>query len=161
MRVLRHACVAARRRAAILGQRPHGTLPLLVPTPYLLLCRCSKQRKQLAKDRKARTVKHFNVIQEVTALWEQARRHDASPEKRAKLISAILAKAKGLLAELAGSHTASRVIQTCAKYGTDEGERSRCWAGGGRRCCCLEPALAQPHVVAATLSLPRQSARPS
>lgn len=140
-------------------------------------------------------------VQEVVALWEDLRRHDISPEKRSKLITAVLAKVwgampptlspcadtrtrplmpmptnssslkpmtavrrerlgsscvwrrqlcgkrgvaashhlalgfnrstlplapsllqvKGRVAELAASHTASRVIQACVKYGTPAG----------------------------------------
>lgn len=71
--------------------------------------------------RKARRNKNYNLIQEVVLLWEEARRHDATPEKRSKLITAIMGKVQGRMAELAGSHAASRVIQTCAKHGTAKG----------------------------------------
>lgn len=81
----------------------------------------SKERKELDRARKARRNKNFTLIQEITALWEEARRHDTSVEKRAKLVSAILQKVEGRLAELAGSHSASRIIQTCAKYGSRAG----------------------------------------
>lgn len=67
--------------------------------------------------------KNYGLIQEAVGLWEEARRHDVTPEKRSKLVAAILAKCTGHIAELAGSHAASRVIQTCAKYGTPAGGR--------------------------------------
>ena len=81
----------------------------------------SKERKELERARKMRRNKNFGLIEEVVALWEEARRHDVTPAKRSKLVAAILGKVQGHVAELAGSHSASRVIQTCAKYGTAEG----------------------------------------
>ncbi|KAI3432645.1 hypothetical protein D9Q98_004191 [Chlorella vulgaris] len=77
-----------------------------------------KERKELDKVRKARRNKNFGLIEEAKVLWEEARRSDISPEKRSKLITAILGKVQGRLAELAGSHSASRIIQSCAKYGS-------------------------------------------
>lgn len=50
-------------------------------------------------------------MQEVVGLWEELRRHDISDDKRRKLITAVLAKVQGHMAELAASHTAARVIQ--------------------------------------------------
>jgi hypothetical protein len=79
---------------------------------------CRKERKELDKERKARRNKNFGLIEEAKGLWEELRRHDLSADKRAKLVTAILAKCQGRLAELAGSHSASRIIQSCAKYGT-------------------------------------------
>ncbi|KAL4423682.1 hypothetical protein ABPG75_000983 [Micractinium tetrahymenae] len=77
-----------------------------------------KERKELERARKMRRNKNYGLIQEVVGLWEEARRHDVTPDKRSKLVAAILAKCAGHIAELAGSHAASRVIQTCAKHGT-------------------------------------------
>jgi pumilio family protein 6 len=79
----------------------------------------------LEKARKARRNKNFDLIQEVTGLWEEARRHDVGADKRSKLVSAILGKVQGRIAELAGSHSASRIIQTCAKHGTPAGGKTR------------------------------------
>lgn len=81
----------------------------------------SKERKELDRARKARKHKNFNLIQEVVQLWEEARRQDITAEKRSKLVTAIMGKIQGRIAELAGSHSASRVIQTCAKHGTPAG----------------------------------------
>lgn len=81
------------------------------------------EQKRVAKERKARRNKNFDLIQDVTGLWEQLRRHDTSAARRSELVSAILAKINGRVADLAGSHTASRVVQACVKYGTTE-ERS-------------------------------------
>ena len=123
--------------------------------PRLPPCR-SKERKELERARKARRHKNFNLIQEVVLLWEEARRHDTTPEKRSKLVTAILAKVQGRVAELAGSHSASRVIQTCAKHGTPAGKAAaRAGAAGdclgaaqGRRRACSRPCKA-PAVVGA------------
>lgn len=79
---------------------------------------CRKERKELDKERKARRNKNFGLIEEAKGLWEELRRHDLSAAKRAKLVTSILAKCQGRLAELAGSHSASRIIQSCAKYGS-------------------------------------------
>ena len=58
---------------------------------------------------------------QVVLLWEEARRSDATPEKRSKLVGAILARVEGRIAALAGSHSAARVIQTCVKHGSPAG----------------------------------------
>jgi hypothetical protein len=94
----------------------------------------SKERKELDKVRKARRNKNFGLIEEAKVLWEEARRSDISPEKRSKLITAILGKVQGRLAELAGSHSASRIIQSCAKYGSPAG-----WSGMGIFIVFLRP----------------------
>jgi len=84
---------------------------------------CSKERKEATKAFKAKRNRNFNLIQDVTVLWETLRRHDTTAKKRSELVRSILAKVKGRVPDLAGSHTASRVIQACVKYGTAE-ERS-------------------------------------
>lgn len=94
------------------GFKPSGGKPA---APEML---DRKERKELERARKARRNKNYGLIQEVVLLWEEARRHDVTAAKRSKLITAILGKVTGHMAELAGSHAASRVIQTCAKYGT-------------------------------------------
>ena len=53
--------------------------------------------------------------------WEEMRRLDLAPAKRKALVGQVLKKVEGKVAELAGSHTASRVIQACVKHGTPEG----------------------------------------
>lgn len=113
-----------RRRRRLLAAFPHLTPPARTAT----LPSRSKERKELDRARKARKHKNFNLIQEVVALWEEARRQDITPEKRSKLVSAIMGKIQGRVAELAGSHSASRVIQTCTKHGTPAGAPG---GGGG------------------------------
>ncbi len=116
-------CTPLRRRAC-----PH----LSTPRPPVR----SKERKELERARKARKHKNFNLIQEVVQLWEEARRQDITADKRSKLVTAIMGKIQGRVAELAGSHSASRVIQTCAKHGTPAGAA----AGAGSRRPGLEAA---------------------
>lgn len=120
-----------RRRRRLLPAAIHAR-----PTSRLPPAR-SKERKELERARKARRNKNFNLIQEVVLLWEEARRHDATPDKRSKLVTAIMGKVKGHVAELAGSHAASRVIQTCAKHGSPAGARLR---GGVPRLRCMGAA---------------------
>lgn len=54
----------------------------------------------------------------MTGLWETLRRHDTSAAKRSELVTAILKKIKGRVSGLAGSHTASRIVQACVKHGS-------------------------------------------
>ncbi len=61
------------------------------------------------------------LLQGTVQLWEELRRHDLSAQKRSQLVRSVLERFKGRLAELAGSHTASRVIQACVKFGTAAG----------------------------------------
>ncbi|GAB4820309.1 hypothetical protein N2152v2_007355 [Parachlorella kessleri] len=77
-----------------------------------------KEKKEFVREKKAKRQKNFGLIQEVVGLWEELRRHDVSADKRSKLISAVLRKVQGRVAELAASHTASRVIQACVKHGS-------------------------------------------
>ena len=77
-------------------------------------------------------------------LWEEARRQDITAEKRSKLVTAIMGKIQGRVAELAGSHSASRVIQTCAKHGTPAGVAAADGEGWG--CPAVQaPAGASLH----------------
>ena len=56
--------------------------------------------------------------QEAIALWEELRQKDAGEERRHELVRQILALIKGHMANIAASPTASRIIQSCVKYGT-------------------------------------------
>lgn len=76
-----------------------------------------KERNELTKQRKARTQKNFDLIQQAIADWEKLRHHDTSAEARSQMVTALLKKLDGRIAELAGSHAASRVVQACIKYG--------------------------------------------
>lgn len=93
----------------------HNSIPRVYAQKY---SQCRKGQKQVALERKARRNKNFNLIQEVTALWETIRRKDTSAERRGDLVTSVLKKIDGRVAELAASHTASRIVQACVKYGT-------------------------------------------
>ncbi|KAI3516283.1 hypothetical protein L1887_15195 [Cichorium endivia] len=55
-------------------------------------------------------------FQELALLWEKLRRRNIAKEDRSKLISDNLRKMKGKIPEIAGSHVSCRVLQTYAKY---------------------------------------------
>lgn len=78
----------------------------------------SKERKEALRERKSKVKKNFDLILAATSQWEELRRHDVAPERRSELVTSILGKTKGRLAELAASHTASRIVQACAKHGS-------------------------------------------
>jgi pumilio family protein 6 len=60
------------------------------------------------------------VIQEATALWEKLRQSGTPKDAKAELVSKILALCEDRVADLAASHTASRIIQSCVKHGTED-----------------------------------------
>lgn len=76
--------------------------------------------KELADARKKRRKQHFSLEQELASLWEKMRCRNISKEDRSKWISEALKKMKGKIPEIAGSHVSSRVLQTCAKYCSQE-----------------------------------------
>ncbi|KAK1380300.1 pumilio-like [Heracleum sosnowskyi] len=76
--------------------------------------------KELADARKKRRKQHFTLEQELASLWEKMRCRNISKEDRSKWISEALKKMKGKIPEIAGSHVSSRVLQTCAKYCSQE-----------------------------------------
>ncbi|GAB2227514.1 hypothetical protein Droror1_Dr00009336 [Drosera rotundifolia] len=82
-----------------------------------------QRAKELADARKKKRKRHFTLEQELALLWEKMRRRNISKEKRLELISEALLKMKGIIAEIAGSHVSSRVLQTCVKY-CSEAERN-------------------------------------
>jgi pumilio family protein 6 len=81
---------------------------------------CRKDKKLQAKERKAKRQKNFNLIQEATKLWESLRQSNTPKEKKQQLVSQILEICDDRVADLAGSHTASRIIQSCVKHGSPE-----------------------------------------
>lgn len=74
------------------------------------------QAKELAEARKKKRRPHYTLEQELALLWEKMRRRNIAKEDRSKLISDALRKMKGKIPEIAGSHVSCRVLQTCAKY---------------------------------------------
>ncbi|XP_024958712.1 pumilio homolog 24 [Cynara cardunculus var. scolymus] len=74
------------------------------------------QAKELAEARKKKRKPHYTLEQELALLWEKMRRRNIGKEDRSKLVSEALRKMKGKIHEIAGSHVSCRVLQTCAKY---------------------------------------------
>ncbi|KAL2338996.1 hypothetical protein Fmac_013442 [Flemingia macrophylla] len=72
--------------------------------------------KELANARKKKRKRHYSLEQELARLWEKMRRHEIAKEDRARLVTEALQKMKGKIAEIAGSHISSRVLQTCVKH---------------------------------------------
>ncbi|KAM6545096.1 hypothetical protein CsatB_025832 [Cannabis sativa] len=72
--------------------------------------------KDLAEARKKKRKPYYTLEQELAHLWEKMRVRNIGKEDRAKLITEALQKMKGKIAEIAGSHVSSRVLQTCVKY---------------------------------------------
>ena len=79
-----------------------------------------KERKEIAKERKSKRQKNFHVIQEATALWEKLRQSRTPKQTKQELVPKILELCGDRIPELAVSHTASRIIQSCVKYGSEE-----------------------------------------
>nr|GEV05758.1 pumilio homolog 24 [Tanacetum cinerariifolium] len=67
------------------------------------------QSKELTEARKKKRRPHYTLEQELALLWEKMRRRNIAKEDRSKLM-------KGKIHEIAGSHVSCRVLQTCAKY---------------------------------------------
>ncbi|KAL1806702.1 hypothetical protein DCAR_0832534 [Daucus carota subsp. sativus] len=76
--------------------------------------------KELADARKKKRKQHFSLEQELASLWEKMRCRNISKEDRSKWITEAIKKMKGKIPEIAGSHVSSRVLQTCAKYCSEE-----------------------------------------
>lgn len=64
------------------------------------------------------------LSQEAISLWEQLRRQDTPKETRQQLVGQILRLIKGHMTNVAASPTASRIIQSCVKYGSDSDRTS-------------------------------------
>ncbi|XP_047962865.1 pumilio homolog 24 [Salvia hispanica] len=76
--------------------------------------------KELAQARKKNRKKHYTLEQELALLWEKMRRRNISKEDRSRLVSEAVKKMQGKISEIARSHIASRVLQTCVKHCTQD-----------------------------------------
>ncbi|DBA93738.1 TPA: hypothetical protein ACH3X3_013804 [Trebouxia sp. C0006] len=65
------------------------------------------------------TKRNAALIQDITAKWEKLRHPDTTAAQRIDIVHEILTQVQGRVADLAMSHTASRVIQACAKHGNE------------------------------------------
>ncbi|KAK9786572.1 hypothetical protein WJX73_000347 [Symbiochloris irregularis] len=82
-------------------------------------CACALE---LQVNKEAQTPKRarLQLLQGTVPKWEKLRRHDTDDSEKAALISSVLEEAKGQLSQLTSSHTGARVIQACAKHGSQE-----------------------------------------
>lgn len=78
------------------------------------------EKKIVAKERKAKRQKNFDIIQEATKLWETLRQTTTVKEKKVELVGEILKICGDRVGDLAASHTASRIIQSCVKHGNGD-----------------------------------------
>ncbi|THU64659.1 hypothetical protein C4D60_Mb01t28790 [Musa balbisiana] len=76
--------------------------------------------KEMAETRKKRRKPNYNLEKELASLWEKMRCYNVGKQARSKLVSEALRKMNGKFVEIAGSHVAARVLQTCVKYCTQE-----------------------------------------
>ncbi|KAL0034219.1 hypothetical protein WJX77_003906 [Trebouxia sp. C0004] len=65
------------------------------------------------------TKRNAALIQDITVKWEKLRHPDTTAAHRTDIVHEILNQVQGRVADLAMSHTASRVIQACAKHGNE------------------------------------------
>ncbi|KAK9810029.1 hypothetical protein WJX72_003629 [[Myrmecia] bisecta] len=78
-----------------------------------------QEKRDEVQEKKARRSKNAGLIQDVVRKWEKLRDSQRTrKEERAQLVTSSLNQVKGHIAELAMSHTASRVIQAIAKHGS-------------------------------------------
>ncbi|URD72029.1 Pumilio [Musa troglodytarum] len=76
--------------------------------------------KEMAETRKKKRKPNYNLEKELASLWEKMRCYNVGKQARSKLVSEALHKMNGKFVEIAGSHVAARVLQTCVKYCTQE-----------------------------------------
>ena len=77
------------------------------------------QKKTLKYERKAKDP-NFEVLFQAKRLWEQARTRKIQSQERKRLISDIVQLLDGKIAEVCLKHDASRMIQTCVRYGRQD-----------------------------------------
>jgi hypothetical protein len=77
-----------------------------------------------AKLKRQKREKNSTLVQEITGHWEQLRQTSTAKEKKVELVGKILDACGDRLGDVAASHTASRIIQSCVKHG-DAGQRER------------------------------------
>ncbi len=77
------------------------------------------EAKKLKLERQAHRP-HNDAVQEAKKLWEQVRRCELTPEKRSAPLAELFTILKGKFKDVIVKHEASRIIQTCIKYGSLE-----------------------------------------
>lgn len=77
------------------------------------------EAKKLKLERQAHRP-HNDSVQQAKKLWEHVRRRDLTPEQRNGPLTELFALLTGKFKEVIVKHDASRIIQTCIKYGSNE-----------------------------------------
>ena len=67
---------------------------------------------------------HAETVAAAKKVWETARRRDMKPEARARPLQELLGLLKGKYIDMILKHDASRMVQTCVKYGSSEDRMS-------------------------------------
>jgi hypothetical protein len=102
---------------------------------FTFFCREALPGKVIKKqEKKAKREKNLNLIQEVSGYWEVLRQGNTPKDKKRELVGKILDACGDRVADVAASHTASRIIQSCVKHG-DASQRlvvQKAILGGGR-----------------------------
>jgi hypothetical protein len=105
---------------------PAGPADVSVPSRHTSNVSSSSQVPKLekAKLKKQKREKNSTLIQEISGYWEQLRQTSTGKEKKVELVGKILDACGDRLGDVAASHTASRIIQSCVKHG-NVGQRER------------------------------------
>lgn len=79
-------------------------------------------QKRFRKDsyKQRRRPDTYPLIKGLLAWWEKLRSNKTSEKEKVELVGMILTKSQGRIAELALLHSASRIVQSCLKFGTKE-----------------------------------------
>ena len=77
----------------------------------------SLQKLEKSKLKKQKREKNSTLIQEITGHWEVLRQTNTAKDKKVEMVGKILDACGDRLGDVAASHTASRIIQSCVKYG--------------------------------------------
>lgn len=75
-----------------------------------------KAQKELAKERRAQRP-NADLLARAKKLWEKLRVTDVKPEERKKLMLEMMELITGKVKEVIFKHDASRIVQSCVKYG--------------------------------------------
>ncbi len=86
----------------------------------LFLQRNAQKRFRKDSHKQKRRPNTFPLVKEILGDWEKLRSNKTKGEEKVALVGKILQKAKGRVAELASLHAASRVVQSCLKFGTKD-----------------------------------------
>ncbi|CAG9467832.1 unnamed protein product [Pedinophyceae sp. YPF-701] len=80
----------------------------------------SAERKQLKRSKDEKRKKNFGLVQQAVSLWEKLRPHDVPKDQRKGLVAKLLDVCRGHVVELSNQHSASRVVQSILKHGSEK-----------------------------------------